>query len=82
MAINKQVLVDKFFTDPDWIGIEEIILSYIDPLLKMEDVDTSQPAENVKAEVIARQKAHKCLIDFLNDSKIVTRRSSTHSTMR
>lgn len=82
MAVNKQVLIDKFFTDPDWVGIEEIILSYIDPLLKMEDVDVNQPAEHVKAEVIARQLAHKRLMDFLNDSKIVTRKTSTHTSMR
>lgn len=66
-------LTDKFFQDPDWKEVENIILEYINPLLEMDSVDTNQPAEHVKAEIIGRKLAYNCLIDFLNENKLVTR---------
>ena len=68
---SKQTLIDKFFTDPDWSGVEELILSYIEPLKNMDNVDVNQPAEHVKAEIIGRQMAYECLNKFLNDNKLV-----------
>lgn len=66
-------LTKKFFQDPDWKLIEDMILKHISPLVDMNDIDYSQPAEHVKAEVIGRVLAYNSLIKFLNDSKIVGR---------
>lgn len=68
---TRQTLIEKFFTDPDWGGVEEIILSYIEPLKNMDNIDVNQPAEHVKAEIIGRQLAYDCLIKFLNENKLV-----------
>lgn len=69
--INKK-LRDKFFSDPDWGEIEQIVLSYIEPLTDMSTVDTTQSAETVKAEIIGRTLAYKTLYQFLSDSQIVS----------
>jgi hypothetical protein len=67
-------LRSKFFSDPDWVEIEKLILSYIDPLKDMATIDTTQPAEHVKAELIGRMTAYNNLTRFLNDTKIVGRK--------
>ena len=72
----QEKLFQKFFSDPDWVEIEKMILEYIEPLIKMEDIDIHQPAEHIKAEVIARMKAYETLNKFLNDTKIVSRKLS------
>ncbi len=55
--------------------MEELLRSYIDPLLVMNDIDTTQPAEHVKAEIIARTKAYACLDKFLGDAKVIKGRA-------
>lgn len=67
-------LYQKFFSDPDWKEVEKIILDFINPLIEMSDVDASQPAEHVKAEIIGRQKLHKAMTEFLAQSGIVGRK--------
>ena len=73
--IDLQKLKEKFFNDPDWKMMEELILSYIDPMKNMTSVDTTQPAEHVKAEIIARNLAYDSLFTFLADSGIVKGRT-------
>lgn len=58
----------KFFTDPDWAGVEELLGDYIKPMLEMDTVDLTQPAENVKAEVIGRMKAYEAIKKFLDET--------------
>jgi hypothetical protein len=66
-------LIKKFFSDPDWAQVEKMILDHIEPLLNMTTIDTTQPAEHVKAEIIGRTIAYNSLITFLNQSKLVGR---------
>lgn len=66
-------LTQKFFSDPDWSKIEEMLMTKINALKDFESIDTNQSAETVKAEVIGRRIAYNSLIDFLNETKIVGR---------
>lgn len=61
----------RFYSDPEWYQIEEVIRSFIDPLMDMTTVDTSQPAEAVKAEIIGRTIAYNKLTEFLNQTKLI-----------
>jgi hypothetical protein len=76
--MNKPLISDglykKFFSDPEWASVEKIIVEFIEPLTDMSTVDTNQPAEHVKAEILARTKAYNCLYDFLEQTRIVGRR--------
>jgi len=66
-----KTIQERFFKDPEWYQVENLIKEYITPLLDMSTIDTSQPAEAVKAEIIGRRLAHKALNDFIEQSKLV-----------
>lgn len=51
--------------------MEELILEFINPLKDMATIDTTQPAEHVKAEVIARGMSYNALIEFVRTSGMV-----------
>lgn len=64
-------LKEKFFSDPDWKLVEQMIMDFINPMIEMQDVDLTQPAEHVKAELIGRQKLYGRMTDFLQQSGLV-----------
>lgn len=68
------ILHQKFFSDPDWAQVENMIEKYIEPLKDMNTLDLTQPAEHLKAEVMGRVLAYNKLADFLNESGIVQRK--------
>lgn len=63
----------KFFQDPDWKLVEDLLLDKIGALKDMGRVDLSQPSDTVKAEVKGRLEAFKALEDFLADVKAIKR---------
>lgn len=69
--MSMKTIRDRFINDPEWYLVEQLIREYIDPLLDMSTVDTKQPAENVKAEIIGRTLAYERLNEFLEQSKIL-----------
>lgn len=71
--IDRDHLKKHFFSDPGWPMVEELIMQFINPLMEMKDVDTTQPAEHVKAEVIGRMLAYDKLCEFLASSGLVDR---------
>lgn len=77
------ILKEKFFSDPDWSKVEQMIMDFINPLIEMSDIDTTQPAEHVKAEIVGRQKLYKQMTDFLSQTKLVNNPSNyKRSTFR
>lgn len=68
-----KTIQERFFNDPEWHLVTELIEKFIDPLLNMDDIDVSQPAEHVKAEIIGRRLAYKQLRDFCEQSKLLTK---------
>lgn len=79
--MSMQTLKEHFFQDPMWHEVEELILSYIEPLKDMGTVDTTQPAEHVKAEIMGRTMAYNNLARFLSDSQIVGRKLAEIKTI-
>jgi hypothetical protein len=77
MATSSDVqkrLYEKFYSDPDWPVFVEQFTKHLEPLMDMTTVDTTQPAEHVKAEVIARSLAYNTLADMINATEISTRK--------
>lgn len=64
-------LKQKFFNDPDWVEVEKLLMGFINPLIEMDDVDDTQPAEHVKAEIIGRKKLYKQITQFLEQTGMV-----------
>lgn len=66
-----KTIQERFFKDPEWHLVTELIEQFIEPLLNMDTIDVSQPAEHVKAEIVGRRLAHKALRDFCEQSKLI-----------
>lgn len=62
---------DKFFTDPDWHLVEELIKDYINPLTDLNDIDVKETADNVKAQVVGRRIAYEQMTRFLTEAGIL-----------
>lgn len=62
---------DKFFTDPDWHLVEELIKDYIEPLKDLNDIDIRETADNVKAQVVGRRIAYEQMTRFLSEAGIL-----------
>lgn len=60
----------RFTQDPEWYQVEEVISEFITPLLSIRDIDTSMPAEDVKAEVLGKLKAYEALEGFITSKGI------------
>jgi hypothetical protein len=69
--IDREHIKKHFFSDPGWPMVEELIMEFVTPLIQMKDIDLTQPAEHVKAEVIGRMLAHDKLCEFLASSGIM-----------
>lgn len=68
-----QEIQKDFFQDPRWAEVEDLIMKFIDPLIDMNTIDTKQPPEHVKAEIIGRTLAYNSLKDFLTSAKVISR---------
>lgn len=64
--------VVEIMQDPRWNAVEELLRKHIEPLMDFNTIDLSQPAEHVKAEVIARKLAYNNIAEFLNTTLIIS----------
>ena len=74
--------LSKFYNDPEWHIVEAYFSKQAEALRDILDIDVSQSAETVKAEVIARQHSHKALVNFLENFKIADRRTDKPFSFR
>jgi len=68
-----KTVTERFFKDPEWQTVENMILEHIEPLRDFNTIDLNAPAEHVKAEIIGRMHAYNALTKFLGDTKMVNR---------
>jgi hypothetical protein len=70
---QKKKINDKFFQDPDWAIVEQIILDYIEPLKDITTVDITEHADTVKAQVAGRKIAYEQLHKFLREARLLNK---------
>lgn len=75
--VDLEKLKAKFFTDPDWAMMEELLRSYIDPLESVSNIDAKVSNDELATEVRGRQIAYKALNDFLEQSQVLRPRPIT-----
>lgn len=80
MTVDLQKLKDKFFTDPDWAMMEELIRSYIDPLASSLNINPKMSNDEIATEVRGRQLAYQTLEQFLSQSGVLKPRKEVLST--
>ena len=71
MSVDLKTLNDKFFTDPDWSMMEELLLSYIEPFRSVLDIPSNLSNDQIATEVRGRQKMIEQIERFLVDTKVV-----------
>jgi hypothetical protein len=69
---TKQRLNQKFFTDPDWQIVQEMWREALSKITDYTSIDKTQPAEHVKAELIARDLAAAAITEILQDNEMVS----------
>lgn len=75
MAIDLKKLTEKFFTDPDWAMMEELIEEHIKPVRSTTSIVTKDKSnDEIATEVRGRQLMIESLDRFLSDTGIISRR--------
>ena len=64
----------KFTADPEWYIVENVLMSYIEPLKSVSSIDTKLSNDQIASEVRGRQIAIDGLTKFLDDMKIVNKK--------
>lgn len=77
-----ETLNDKFFTDPDWKLIEQMLEERIRHMSDLNSIDTSKPAEAVHAQVTGRQIEAKELREFLQDCGLLSKKNKSKTTFK
>lgn len=77
-----KLLQDKFFSDPDWVHVQNLLQDRVDEFKNFDTIDTTQSAEAVKAEIIGRRIAYNALTEFLEQSNLLTRKETKTTTFR
>jgi hypothetical protein len=69
--VDIQKLKDKFFTDPDWSVMEELLREYITPLESALNIDATWSNDQIATEVRGRQLAYNSIDKFLVDAGVL-----------
>ncbi len=80
MSVDLKKLKDKFFTDPDWREMEELIREYIEPLASSLNINPEMSNDQIATEVRGRQLAYKGLNDFLEQTGVLRPRPINQPT--
>lgn len=63
---------DKFISDPDWRIVETLIEQFIEPLKRIDTIDTKgKTADEVFATVEGRKISVESMENFLNELRLV-----------
>ena len=63
---------NKFFKDPDWKKVVELIDRYISPLEDIWSIDDTKSAEDVKAQVLANKTSIRSMRAFLEQAGAIS----------
>lgn len=74
--------LNKFFLDPDWPIVENILKEYIEPLKLIANIDLKQDSQAVHAELKANLMASQSLERFLSDVGMLQKRTTQTNTFR
>lgn len=75
MSYDLKTLKDKFFSDPDWSMMEELIEEYLAPFRDVANINEGWTNDQVASEVRGRKLMIQSLDKFLADSGITSRKN-------
>ena len=68
-----KLITARFFEDPEWKQVEDIILAKMESLTEFSQKDLEKHFGRVEVEVEARLLCYNILKDFLAETKLVNR---------
>ena len=78
MAYDLKQLNDRFFTDPMWPEMEELIMEYLTPFRSNTTIETKGKSnDEIATEVKGRNLMIENLEKFLTDTQIIKQRISS-----
>lgn len=66
---EKMIKLKRLFQDPEWGIIEEMFLSYIEPLKDISNINLEDSSKVVKGEIRAKLDFYNAIQRFLIDAK-------------
>ncbi|MGI9118403.1 MAG: hypothetical protein ACR2IQ_02550, partial [Minisyncoccia bacterium] len=70
----------KFFQDPEWHLVEEMLSKKTEPLRDVSTIDISQSAETIKAIIAGRQETLKLIDDFKQEVELTKTINNNNKT--
>lgn len=74
MSYDLKQLNDRFFTDPMWVDMEELLLEYLEPFRSVLNIDTKMSNDQIATEVRGRELMVNQLEKFLEDTRVIRAR--------
>ncbi len=74
MSYDLKQLNERFFTDPMWGDMEELLMEYLLPFKSVENIAKGLSNDQIATEVRGRQLMVEQLERFLSDTKIIKQR--------
>jgi len=74
MTYDLKQLNDRFFTDPMWPDMEELLLEYLAPFRDVKNIKSDATNDEIATEVRGRQLMVEQLEKFLMDTKVIRSR--------
>ena len=71
MTYDLRKLNEKFFTDPDWPELENVIKEYLAPFKDVMNIKSDLSNDEIASEVRGRQMMIEQLERFLSDTGVV-----------
>jgi hypothetical protein len=68
----------KFYSDPDWVIVEEILKDCLKQVSYTPE-STTAPTD-FKAQTLANKRLHDAVIDFLSQAKVVSQQNDNHNS--
>ncbi len=74
MAYDLKQLNERFFTDPMWGDMQELLEEYLEPFKSVLNIRKNATNDEIATEVRGRQLMVEQLERFLSDTKIIKQR--------
>ncbi len=72
--------LNKFFQDPDWHLVEQLLSKNSEPLRDIATIDLEQSAETIKAIVAGRQETLKLIDNFKEEVEQIKNITNNNKT--
>jgi hypothetical protein len=71
--MDTKVLTARFFEDPEWKHVEDMLLAKMASLEEITDKDLKEYRGHIEEQIIGRRLAYNVLKEFLQETKLVNK---------